>query len=123
MKETFIDKIIMTILTPIFSLLGSIINLLLSNRILTTILFIILINIIGYILMKKDKKYAEEGKWRIKESTLFITALVGGSIGIYLGMKRFKHKTKHPKFSIVVPAIIFTQIAYLLYLGVTYIIK
>ena len=57
------------------------------------IIYLIIINIIAFIAMYIDKKRAKMGKWRIKEYTLFILALIGGSIGAIAGMYTFRHKT------------------------------
>ena len=57
-----------------------------------------------------DKKKAEKGRWRIKESTLLILALIGGSIGAILGMYIFHHKTQKARFYIGIPIIIVLQI-------------
>lgn len=62
------------------------------------ILYLIIINTAAYIVMKKDKFYAKEGKWRTPESRLWMLALIGGAPGMWLAMKRFRHKTKHPSF-------------------------
>ncbi len=62
------------------------------------IIYFILINVIGFLSMLIDKKKAERGSWRIKESTLLIIALIGGSIGSIIGMYMFRHKTQKPKF-------------------------
>ena len=70
------------------------------------IIYIILINIISFFVMYIDKKKAEQNKYRISEKTLFILALILGGIGIYSGMYKFKHKTKHLKFTIFIPIII-----------------
>lgn len=51
--------------------------------------------------MGNDKQRAIKSKWRIKENTLFLTALLGGMIGYYLGMKFFHHKTTKTKFYVV----------------------
>jgi len=61
------------------------------------------INIIGVITMGWDKMKARAGAWRISENSLLIIALTGGSAGIYLGMRLFRHKTRHLKFTFVVP--------------------
>lgn len=53
-----------------------------------------------------DKKKAQNKKWRIKESTLFLVAAIGGSLGTYAGMELFRHKTKHAKFTLGLPAIL-----------------
>lgn len=78
--------------------------------------YLILFNLIGFFIMLIDKKKAEKHKWRIKESTLLLVAAFGGSIGMLLGMKTFRHKTKHKKFTIGVPATLIIQIVLALYL-------
>lgn len=83
--------------------------------------YFILLNFLGFFLMYIDKEKSKKGKWRIKESTLLTTALIGGSIGSYLGMKIFRHKTKHAKFKFGIPLIIIIQLLILLYWGNTYI--
>lgn len=64
-----------------------------------------------------DKEKAKRSKWRIKESTLLSVAVLGGSIGSYIGMKIFRHKTKHAKFKYGIPFIILIQLLIFLYLG------
>ena len=73
--------------------------------------YLLLVNIIGFALMFIDKKRAQKNQWRIKEATLFLTAAIGGSIGSMLGMKVFRHKTKHLSFLIGMPAILIIQVA------------
>ena len=68
------------------------------------------INIAAFVMAGIDKKRAKEHKWRIRESTLIGAAIVGGSVGLLLGMLVFRHKTKHPKFTIGVPIILIIQI-------------
>lgn len=60
-------------------------------------------NLIGFIQMGIDKHRAVSKKWRIPERILIGTALLGGGIGSFLGMHVFRHKTKHPKFFILLP--------------------
>lgn len=74
------------------------------------IIYLIAINIIAFLAMFIDKKKAEKGKWRIKEATLLVLALIGGSIGEIIGMYVFHHKTQKPRFFIGVPVIIVLQI-------------
>ena len=74
------------------------------------IIYLIIINIIAFIAMYIDKKRAKMGKWRTKEYTLFILALIGGSIGAIAGMYTFRHKTKKARFVIGFPAILIIQI-------------
>ena len=80
------------------------------------ILYLLLINLSGFILMGLDKKRAKKGLWRIPEKTLFITALLGGSIGSIIGMQHFRHKTKHTSFVVGMPCILIIQIVVTLFL-------
>lgn len=74
------------------------------------IIYLSIINIIGYAIMGIDKKKAIRGAWRISEASLFFTAAIGGSIGCILGMQHFRHKTKHWYFKYGMPAILIMQI-------------
>lgn len=76
-----------------------------------TIAYLVIINAIGYLLMLVDKKKAQKGAWRIPEATLMTVAAIGGSIGALLGMYNFRHKTKHPKFTVGIPLILIAQVA------------
>lgn len=82
--------------------------------ILTGYLFII--NIIGFALMGIDKKRAIRGAWRISEASLFLVAFLGGALGCTLGMRHFRHKTKHWYFKYGMPAIFAVQIFLVLFL-------
>ena len=73
------------------------------------------INVITFIAYGIDKLKAKKGKWRIPESTLLLLAIVGGSIGAWMGMKVWHHKTMHKKFKYGVPLIIAVQIGLCLY--------
>ena len=79
------------------------------------ILYLVIINVVGYVIMGVDKKRAIRGAWRISEASLFLTALVGGSLGCTLGMHYFHHKTKHWYFRYGMPAIFLAE-AFILYL-------
>ena len=81
------------------------------------ILYFLIINALGFILMLADKHKARKNKWRIPESTLMGVAALGGSIGCLLGMYTVRHKTKHLKFTLGVPMILIGQMvaAYLIY--------
>ncbi len=68
------------------------------------------VNIIGIVMMGIDKSRARRQDWRIPEATLFLIALIGGSIGTTLGMYVFHHKTRHRSFVIGMPAILAAQI-------------
>lgn len=74
------------------------------------LIYLIIINLVSFLAMYIDKKRAKWGKWRIKESTLFILVLLGGGIGGIAGMYVFRHKTKKPRFVIGFPAILITEI-------------
>lgn len=65
------------------------------------VFYYLIINIMLLIIMGVDKRKAKKNLWRIKESTLMITALLGGGIGGFLGMKLFKHKTRKWYFYVV----------------------
>ncbi|MGL4762513.1 MAG: DUF1294 domain-containing protein [Sarcina sp.] len=78
--------------------------------------YLIIINIIAFILMYVDKEKAIRHQWRIKESTLMGFTIFGGSIGAFLGMQLFRHKTKHPKFYIGIPIILFIQLLFTYYI-------
>ena len=81
-----------------------------ENIILYFILYLIIINLIAFIAMYLDKRKARYGKWRIPEQSLFILALIGGSIGAIIGMYTFRHKTKKLRFSIGFPVILILQV-------------
>lgn len=78
-----------------------------------TLIYFIVINILTLIVYGIDKYRAIHGKWRISEATLFLLALIGGSIGAEIGMYGFHHKTRHPRFAIGIPAILLLQAALL----------
>ena len=78
--------------------------------------YILCINAVTFIIYGIDKYKAEKAKWRIPEVTLLMMAVMGGSIGAWLGMKVWHHKTMHKKFKYGVPAILFLQIAAMIYL-------
>jgi len=73
-------------------------------------MYILFINILGFISMWHDKRMAQTGNWRVKEKTLLFIALVGGSIGSLIGMYKFRHKTKHFSFKYGIPFIILLQV-------------
>lgn len=79
-------------------------------------IYLAIINAISFLLMLVDKYKAKKNLWRIPEQTLLLIAALGGSIGSLVGMYTFRHKTKHLKFTLGVPAILILQIAAVLYL-------
>ena len=74
------------------------------------LIYLIGINLAGFIIMGVDKKRAIRGAWRISEASPFFTALLGGSLGCILGMQHFRHKTKHWYFKYGMPAILVAQV-------------
>lgn len=73
------------------------------------IIYILIINLCGFLSMYIDKRRAISHKWRIKEKTLFIFALLGGALGSIVGMYTFRHKTKHWYFVIDMPLIFIAE--------------
>ena len=80
------------------------------------LLYLLLINALGFLLMLVDKFKAKKNLWRIPEATLMTVAALGGSIGSLLGMYLFRHKTKHPKFTLGIPAILALQVVIALWI-------
>ena len=124
--DDIISKSLDTILGAITSFLEigikGLTSLIFSNNVVTILIFVIFINFLAVVLMKKDKQYAETpDARRIRESTLLLVALVGGGIGEYYGMFKYKHNTLHKKFLYGVPIAILlhtTMLAYLLITGI-----
>ena len=81
--------------------------------------YLIVINIVTFLVYGIDKWKAKQGSWRISEATLLILAVIGGSIGALLGMRVWHHKTMHKKFKYGLPLILLVQIA-LIYLLLDY---
>jgi len=79
------------------------------------LLYLLVINVYGIFLMFLDKYKAKHNKWRIPEKKLFITAIIGGSFGIFFGMYLFRHKTQHKKFVYGIPVIIIFQLCIFYY--------
>jgi len=65
--------------------------------------YLLIINVLAFVLYGIDKRKAKKAKYRIPESTLLWMARLGGGVGSWLGIKAFHHKTKHVRFRIVVP--------------------
>ena len=78
--------------------------------------YLLLINAAAFTLMLVDKQKARKKRWRIPERTLIGSAALGGSIGALLGMYTFRHKIRHPKFTLGIPAILVAQIVLVLWL-------
>ncbi|MDQ0338853.1 uncharacterized membrane protein YsdA (DUF1294 family) [Caldalkalibacillus uzonensis] len=65
-----------------------------------------MINLIGYIIMWRDKKAAKRNSWRTSEKMIFQIALIGGAAGIYVGMRHFRHKTQKLRFKAGIPFLV-----------------
>ena len=69
------------------------------------------VNLVTFTVYGVDKAKARRGAWRVPEKTLFLLPLLGGSVGALLGMRVFRHKTKHWYFVWGIPLILLAQIA------------
>lgn len=73
-------------------------------------IYLLIVNIVGFIMSAADKSAAKKHKWRVPEKNLFAVSLLGGAVGTYISMLLFRHKTKHKRFMIGIPLIILAQI-------------
>lgn len=69
-------------------------------------MYMVAISLFGLFQMGYDKKQAKKGFWRVPEKTLFLTAAAGGAMGVFMGMKLFRHKTKHKSFTLGIPMLL-----------------
>ena len=76
----------------------------------TILIYLLIINVVTFIVYGIDKYKAKHAKWRISEATLLLLAAIGGSIGAWCGMKVWHHKTMHKKFKYGLPAILILQV-------------
>lgn len=79
------------------------------------LLYLLIVNAAGFLVMTIDKLLAKKNAWRIPERTLMLTAAIGGSIGVLTAMYTVRHKTKHIKFYLGVPAILVLQVGIFLF--------
>lgn len=84
------------------------------------LIYLLIINLIGFYAMWSDKRRAKKGEWRIPEQTLFLITALGGGIGTIAGMYTFRHKTKKLRFVIGFPAILILEIILVIYLKFVY---
>ncbi len=80
------------------------------------LIYLLAINVFAFFLYGIDKWKAKRSKWRIPEMTLLSIAVIGGSVGAWIGMKVWHHKTMHKKFKYGIPLILFAQIAIVLFI-------
>lgn len=78
--------------------------------------YLTLISLISVIVCIADKSRAKRGKWRVRESTLFLLSALGGGAAMYITMRLIRHKTLHKRFMIGIPLVVLTETALLLLL-------
>ncbi|HHV72505.1 MAG TPA: DUF1294 domain-containing protein [Clostridia bacterium] len=79
-------------------------------------IYLVFINFIGFLIMGIDKNKARKGKWRISEKIIWFFVFIGGALGVYLGMRFFRHKTKHAKFVYGVPLVLLCELICLVFI-------
>ncbi|SMC54002.1 DUF1294 domain-containing protein [Papillibacter cinnamivorans] len=79
------------------------------------LIYLAAVNLLAFALMGIDKRKARRSAWRIPERTLFLAAILGGSLGAIAGMQIFRHKTKHWYFQLGMPAIFVAELVALVY--------
>ena len=79
--------------------------------------YFVCVNVLTFFVYGIDKWQARQGKWRISEATLLLLAVIGGSIGAWLGIRVWRHKTMHKKFKYGIPAILMIHIIIIGYLS------
>ncbi len=82
------------------------------------LIYLVIVNILGFLIMFIDKRKAKRDAWRIPEKTLFIVSMIGGSLGTLIGMYVFRHKTKKLKFKIGFPTILVIHLILIIYIVV-----
>jgi uncharacterized membrane protein YsdA (DUF1294 family) len=82
------------------------------------VFFLLVMNLVGFIIMGVDKSKARKGQYRISERTLWMMAVFGGSVGVTAGMLYFRHKTKHLQFKYGLPLIVLLH-----FIGVGFVIQ
>ena len=80
------------------------------------LIYLVAMNVVTFFAYGIDKWKAKRSKWRISEATLLGMAVIGGSIGAWLGMRVWHHKTMHKKFQFGIPLIIVVQIALVIWI-------
>lgn len=79
--------------------------------------YLVVINLFGVYMMWSDKRKAKKDAWRTPERNFFFVSLLGGSVGCWIGMYLFHHKTQHVKFTVGIPAILLLQIGAVLWVA------
>lgn len=82
--------------------------------------YLVIINVLAFVLYGIDKRKARKDKYRISESTLLWMARLGGGVGSWIGIRKFHHKTKHKRFVIIVPLWTIVWVVGIVYLVIRY---
>ena len=77
------------------------------------LIYLLVLNVVAFAMYGIDKRKAVKDQWRIPEKTLLLVALIGGSLGAFVGMQVFHHKTKHWYFKVFFPVLLVIQVALL----------
>ena len=80
------------------------------------LIYLAVINVVTFFMFGVDKWKAKKSMWRVREAVLLGLAVLGGSVGAWLGMKVWHHKTLHKKFRLDVPIILIVQVAIIIWL-------
>lgn len=80
-----------------------------ENYLILFLIYLLVINFYAVLITVSDKKLAKSGARRVPEKKFFITAALGGSLGMYITMRRIRHKTLHKRFMIGIPLIMAAQ--------------
>jgi uncharacterized membrane protein YsdA (DUF1294 family) len=86
-------------------------------QIISLLAYIVILNLTGFIIMGNDKTRAKKQQYRIKESSLWKVAFLGGAVGSYIGMNMFRHKTKHNVFRFGLPVLAILELALFCWAG------
>jgi len=87
-----------------------------KSYLLPLAIYLLVINCLGFLMVWADKRKARRNRWRIAEKRFFQLALLGGALGVYLGMRAFRHKTQHRLFTLGIPTLALLNVAALGYL-------
>ena len=91
-----------------------------KNYIIVLVCYLLIVNVLAFVLYGIDKRKARKDKYRISEGTLLWMARLGGGVGSWIGIRRFHHKTKHKRFVILVPLWTILWLAGIVYLVIRY---
>lgn len=79
--------------------------------VLIILLYLLAVNLVAVILTIYDKKCAQRGRWRVSETALLSVSAFGGAVGMYITMRRIRHKTQKKKFMLGIPVIFLSELA------------